>query len=1352
MKRLLSLLISISLTIGACFLSGNISFVSANTSINADDFAIQVSEMISEYDIPLKTTSKNSSVQTLSAETSNNVSCFQTRRLIVKSKSKIDTLNAVSVISGFKNLWILQFKSVSDTIYAYNYYSSLNCVEYVEPDGIVKTSESLSEEINHNDNTKHLSWGPSHTNFDKLKDYIVDNNIELQTVTVAVLDTGVDHTHNFLKGRVEPTGFNSSGSGKSNSSMDDVGHGTHVAGIIADCTTDNVLIKPYKVLGQDEGSSSAILAGVYKAIEDEVDVINMSLTCTSSISLSNALAEADEKGIVLVAGAGNDGTDSTKKYPASLDFVIAVSAITEDNLISDFSNFGSHIDLAAPGTNIYSTMPNNKYLTKEGTSMATPFVSAASAMAKAYHGKISTTAVKKLLYTSATKISDDTDDCRYYGNGILNALGIINELDDSPENLIHTVSPKFNLESGIYSEPIEVELYCEDENAVIYYTTDGTEPNISSSIYIGTPIKLKSNTTLSAAALSENRRMSKVVKKEYRIVEPFNESMIEIDEDGYILSCSATVNEIIIPETVNGITVKGVRQYAFSNDGETKNVFTYIKLPDTVTYIENHAFYNNIYLEEIVANGVEFVGAYAFSKCSALYKISLNSLEIAEKYAFNSSGTSYSEEYSIELPSLRSLGERAFSDCSSLSSFSSSLLEEISEKAFYRCKGLKNLDVSNVKGIGADAFMECTALETIELPECLFLGESAFELCQKLTYTYLPKVSTMYTNSFNLCDNILELKLPMLTEIIIGKENFDVPNLKKFYAASLLCLPDYFFANVPAEIVSVPACESVGKFAFSNIDTLEFLEISSLESIDTNDVFYGTEGIEFIDAHNLKTAKSLPANSSILVSSRLSHIESFPENLTIFGIKGSYAESFANDNNYTFIPIPYIDNDDIPEEVSISETVEINAIGFDLTYQWYQSVDGSIENGVEIDGATEKMLDVSNVVYAPYYYCVVTCSENDKSYSSKTNTIKNLDYALADFKNVDYALSQIPDDLSVYTQESVEILNKAIVQVNRNTANNNQEQVDKWAEEIQEAIKQLVLKRADYSAIETAKAKAEGIDRNLYTSESLAKLDEVLAAVEYNLTIDKQSQVEETANAIEKAILKLEYRAADYSELDKALETVPDDLSIYTDESLDMLNDILDSIDKNLDITNQSQIDEWAKQVETAVKNLNIKPADYTALDEVISKIPDNLSLCTDESVAELEKVLNKIDRELDITQQEQVDNYVTVVEQAITNLNYKPADYSLVFDAVATIPEDLSIYTPESVDALESVIEGIDYSLDITQQEKVDEYAAQIKKAVENLEEECWLIRWFKVILSFCIDIMSFIKNFCVPKSWFTA
>ena len=1406
---------------------GIISYGAENNSIQLDEFVLQIREMITEYGVA-ENNQETLSVQSFSADSDKDYSEFETMRLIVQSESDIDTLDAVSVISGYKDLWILQFESVYDTFEAYEYYSLLDCVEYVEPDNVITLSETVTQETTSTARTNYLSWGPEHIGFDRLNNYIItENDVELKPVTVAVVDTGIDHNHLFLNGRVEPTGFNSSDSGNANDSMDDNNHGTHVAGIIADCTPNNVVIKPYKVLNnKGKGSDVSLLAGIYKAIENDVDVINMSFGSTAfSPSIKKALLEADEKGIVLVAAAGNNGTNKIVSYPAYFDFVIAVSSITKNNELSSFSNYGTYIDLTAPGTNINSTIPNNGSQMESGTSMATPFVSAAAAMVKAYHGEVSTSAVKSLLYSSATPLLSDNDDSEYFGNGLVNAMGVLNELGESSENLIITSSPNINYSSGVYDSFIEVELTCKNENSNIYYTIDGTAPTENSTVYNGTPIRIEKDTILAVSACAENRRMSKVVTREYRIINALDESFLEIDSDGYILSCSSTENEIIIPESVNGLTVKGIREKAFYSSN-----YSYIKLPNTVTDIERYSFSKSINLKEFVANGVTEINEYAFAECSALRKMSFDSVESVGIYAFYRSGTqSNSVVYSVELPNLKILDEYAFSEskiinvdmpsltdlgysafykCTSLKNVWCNILSYIPESAFRGCSLLTNISFPNVIEIAAFSFLNCEKLEIIELPQCVKIGESAFYNCRHLMDVYMSKLTTMYADSFDGCNWLWELELPSLEKIEVGEYYGSIPYLKQFSAPKLTNIPDYYFNCISVENVFVPSVKTVGEYAFSGINTLKYLDVSSLESIDTEYVFYETSGIDFVDAHNLKSAKSLPDNSSILVSSKLSHIESFPEHLTIYGIKGSYAESFANDNNYTFIPIPYIDNDAIPEEISISETVGINAVGFDLTYQWYQSTDDSTENGVAIDGATKKMLDISNVYYAPYYYCVVTCIENDKMYSSKTKPIKNSDYALADFKNVDDALSEIPNDLSVYTQESVEVLNKAIAQINRNTANNNQEQVDKWAEEIREAIKRLVLKRADYSAIETAKAKAEGIDRNLYTPESLAKLDESLLKIDYSLTIDKQTQVEEVANAIEravseleykeadyssvesakakaegidrnlytpeslakldesllkidysltidkqtqveeianaieKAILELEYKVADYSQLDKALESIPDDLSIYTDESLVELNVILDSIDKNLDITNQSQIDEWAKQVETAVKNLKIKPADYTALDEVISKIPDNLSLYTDESVAELEKVLNSIDRELDITQQEQVDNYVTAVEQAIENLTYKPADYSLVFDAIATIPEDLSIYTPESVDALGSIIDGIDYSLDITQQDKVDEYAEQIKQAVEELEEECWLVRLFRIIVSFFKDIFLCLEN----------
>ena len=1341
-------------------IQGIISYGTENNSIQLDEFVSQIREMITEHGVA-ENNQETLSVQSFSADSDKDYSEFETMRLIVQSESDIDTLDAVSVISGYKDLWILQFESVYDTVEAYEYYSLLDCVEFVEPDNVITSSETVTQETTYNAKTNYLSWGPEHISFDSLNNYIIENDIELKPVTVAVVDTGIDHNHSFFNGRVEPTGFNSSDSGNTNDSMDDNNHGTHVAGIIADCTPNNVVIKPYKVLNdKGKGSDVSLLAGIYKAIEDEVDVINMSFGSVSfSPSIGKALLEADEKGIVLVAAAGNNGTNKIVPYPAYFDFVIAVSSITKNNELSSFSNYGTYIDLTAPGTNINSTIPNNGTKFESGTSMATPFVSAAAAMAKAYHGEVSTSAVKSLLYSSATPLLSDNDDSEYFGNGLVNAMGVLNELGESSENLIITSSPNINYSSGVYDSFIEVELTCKNENANIYYTTDGTAPTENSTVYNGTPIRIEKDTILAVSACVENRRMSKVVTREYRIINALDESFLEIDSDGYILSCSSTENEIIIPGSINGLTVKGIREKAFYSSD-----YSYIKLPNTVTDIERYSFSKSINLKEFVANGVTKISDYAFAECSSLRKISFDSVKTIGKYAFYKSGTqSSSVAYSVELPNLKTLDEYAFSEskiinvdmpsltdlgysafykCTSLKNVWCNILSYIPENAFRGCSLLMNMSFPNVIEIAAFSFLNCEKLEVIELPQCVKIGESAFYNCRHLMDVYMSKLTTMYADSFDGCNWLWELELPSLEKIEVGEYYGSIPYLKHFSAPKLINIPDYYFNCVSVENVFVPSVKTVGEYAFSGINTLKYLDVSSLESIDTEYVFYETSGIDFVDAHNLKSAKSLPDNSSILVSSKLSQIESFPDNLTIYGIKGSYAENFANNNNYTFIPIPYIDNDAIPEEVSISETVEINAIGFDLTYQWYQSFDSTTENGVAIEGATEKMLDVSNVVYAPYYYCVVTCSENDKSYSSKTKIIKNLDYALADFKNVDDALSQIPDDLSVYTQESVEILNKAIAQVNRNTANNNQEQVDKWAEEIREAIKQLVLKRAVYSAIETAKTKAEGIDRNLYTPESLAKLDEVLAAVEYNLTIDKQSQVEETANAIEKAILELKYKAADYSELDNIIAKIPANLSIYTDESVNALNVVLNSIDKSLNITQQEQVDGYVIALTEAIEALRLKTADYTALESAIAKIPVNLSIYTDESVNALNDVLNNIDKNLDITNQAQVDKWAKEITIAIQKLILKPADYSALEKAIATIPSDLSIYTEESVADLQEIIDNIDYSLDVTQQEQVDEYAEQITQAISNLKEECWFVRLFKIIVSIFKSIILCFEN----------
>ena len=1128
------------------FYKTNVSSIENEKSIN--EFTCEINELLNTYGIKDKHASKDT---TCSYFTNNTIKKFddtiefETMRLIVNSNTTIDTLNAVSVISGYEDLWILQFETVYDTKVAYDYYKSLEYVEFVEPDEIISLSEITFVESEHIEETQYLSWGPEHIGLDTLNNYLVENNVVLSTVTVAVLDTGIDHTHSFLKGRVEPTGFNSSDSGLANSSMDDKGHGTHIAGIIADCTPQNIIIKPYKVLNnKGNGTTISVLSGIYKAIEDKTDIINMSFCRSSdSTSIHKAIAEADEKGIVIVAASGNSGTNKIKYYPACYDEVIAVSSISQNNVLSDFSNYGTYIDLSAPGSEIKSTTPNDKKDTKSGTSMAAPFVSSVAALAKSYHGNISSQAVKTLLYSSATSLLGDNEYGEYFGNGLVNAMGILGKIKDSPENLIITTPPLFNCQAGVYETFVDVSLECEDENAIIYYTTDGSNPNRDSSIYDGKPIHIEKNTVISATACAESRRMSRVVRCEYRIIKEFNENMVKIDEEGYILSCVSEVNEIIIPEKIRGVTIKGVRQNAFSNEFDEKNFFSYIKLPNTVTHIEKNAFSKNANITEIIADGVIQIDDYAFSECTSLNQISLKSVKSIEKHAFYKTGTSIkNKQYIAEMPELEdigsyafadskiktvvfpkltSLGDSAFQNCKSLVSVWCDEVLEIPDFTFYNCTNLKNISLSHCKRIGIMSFYHCKELETVELPECIILKESTFDSCYQLLEVYLPQVVEMDATTFNWCDCLEKLNLPCLETIVVTDNYIGLPTSLKFFSApKISTVPDWFFSNLPLQKVYIPSVKTLGEYAFSGIDSLSYLDISSVESISTDSTFSEVRNIGFIKANNLTYAKSIPEKSTILVSSKFKQIDYAPKELTVYGIRGSFAESFANENNYTFIPIPYVDSNLLNEKITSSETVTVDAIGFNLTYQWYLSYNNSTDNSVAIDGATEKTLDISNVDYAPYYYCVVICTENNKSYITETKIIKNSDYALADFKKVDEALSEIPINLSIYTQESVDVLNTAIEQINRDTANNKQELVDKWAEELSEAIKNLVLKPADYT------------------------------------------------------------------ELERILATVPKDLSIYTEESVKTLQTVVDNIDYSLDITEQHIVDDYVIQIEEARNNL----------------------------------------------------------------------------------------------------------------------------------------------------------------------
>ena len=203
-------------------------------------------------------------------------------------------------------------------------------------------------------------------------------------ILIAVLDTGIDLNHEDLAGKVvESVNFSSS------KTEEDVnGHGTHIAGIIAadrnngigiTGAAQNVKLLNVKI-AEDNGTvwASNVAKGIIWATDNGARVINMSLAVPSKFQpLEDAVKYAWDHGVVLVAAAGNNVKSVT--YPVGYPDVIGVAANNPDGTVWTGSNDGDYVDVYAPGVEILSTLPGNKYGFLSGSSMSTAYVSAVAA-------------------------------------------------------------------------------------------------------------------------------------------------------------------------------------------------------------------------------------------------------------------------------------------------------------------------------------------------------------------------------------------------------------------------------------------------------------------------------------------------------------------------------------------------------------------------------------------------------------------------------------------------------------------------------------------------------------------------------------------------------------------------------------------------------------------------------------------------------------------------------------------------------------------------------------------------------------------------------------------------------------
>lgn len=476
LKRCLSVLLSAILL----FSFSSIAYCTEKQPLDATEFSIELESFLSEN------SKYSSTLETPDSGEIENGALINTNRLIVSTNSNQaleNTCGAVSCLEGFNNWHILQYACEDDTVAAYNFYSAQDYVNYVELDEIIEFQEKAESDAlveTCSSDTKSLSWGA-----DRVESLSAISSLKKakigSSVVVAVIDSGVDAGHKFFTDEATKENRILEGNRPKDNNPDKnqsvYTHGTKVAGVIVDNTPSNVKIKSYNYYYYNNGTTLTLATEIKSAVDDNVDVINLSLGSEEEKdSVKEAVNSAIKQGIVVVAAAGNKGIDVYNHYPANYPDVISVAALNSNNKPWEYNgkktNYGSSIDISAPGSTIETTVPGGGYENDGGTSIAAPFVAAAAAILKSTNKNLSPARICEILTSSAYKPSGWASNyASKYGAGIVNFKNMLKYVTMPAPTITLNSNDKISITSAA------------GRNATYYYTTNGTTPTTSSSRY-----------------------------------------------------------------------------------------------------------------------------------------------------------------------------------------------------------------------------------------------------------------------------------------------------------------------------------------------------------------------------------------------------------------------------------------------------------------------------------------------------------------------------------------------------------------------------------------------------------------------------------------------------------------------------------------------------------------------------------------------------------------------------------------------------------------------------------------------------------------------------------------------------
>ncbi len=345
----------------------------------------------------------------------------------------------------------------------------------------------------------------------------------------------------------------------------------------------------------------------------------------------------------------------------------------------------------------------------------------------------------------------------------------------------------------------------------------------------------------------------------------------------------------------------------------------------------------------------------------------------------------------------------------------------------------------------------------------------------------------------------------------------------------------------------------------------------------------------------------------------------------------------------------------------------------------------------------------------------------DAMTASLQKAVDALDMHDADYSLIEaYREEYEKKDLSQITADSIKRVEDAFGAVVYGLKIDKQGEVNNYAAAIRVAIDGLEFEPADYTQVTIAVSRADSINRDYWSKESLEVLDAALEAIEYGLGVNRQADVDKMASDINEAINNLKPGPADYTRVNAAIDRFKaHDPNHYTSETINAVQNVIDGINWDLTKEQQDVVNGYAFDITTAMLDLVEAEADYDELDALVKSVPSDevlRSQYTEKSITQLNYVLESINWNLKAKDQHIVLGYQNALTEAIAGLTYLTGDYSDVDKAIeegrAIIKRNDPPIAQESIDAFEALVASLNRTYTIKQEAEIAALAVQVRAA----------------------------------------